>query len=183
MWQTLVESVNILSYLLHNIQFYVALGTISMAATTAASLVWSIHRQKTQDLLYRIRNEMNLFYQPLLYLFRRNWEGEELEKFWWEWERIKLNIAYAEFDTLVAFYQNGLIDAKLPTVWYGINERDESELEPWEKFYKVAWLEFIDLREELHKLEKRKVTYYDNTLPPIGKFYNLTPKNPSDYLV
>jgi hypothetical protein len=62
-----------------NLQFYVAIGTISMALTTA----WSVMRQGRLDKITDLRGRISSFYIPFIHVFTHKWTTDK--EFQEEW--------------------------------------------------------------------------------------------------
>ncbi len=174
MW-SIIEMWSAFLILLHNLQFYVALGTISMASTTALSVILSERRQFQRDKIFRIRSEINSFYLPFFDLFSKDWNNisSSLDDSWNKWEHVRPFIRDVESATVNSFFENGMNTAQMPTVTQSGTNRDESELGPWRNFHADAWKDFVILDKELRKLEKRAKTDLPASPKPMGTFYNV----------
>ena len=137
--------------LLTNLQFYVAVGTISMAVTTA----WSVRRNGKLDEVRDLKERINSFYLPFFEVFSHKWNDEEFKD---AWNRIRPFIRNASIKTQKALFDGGIY-GKSPKLLYNEDDADEKkEYEAWDKLYQVAWEDFWDLDSELMRLQRKPRT-------------------------
>lgn len=155
-----VISWNGVESLLLNLEFYVALGTILMAVTTALS----VYRQGRLSKILDLRERINDFYIPLFNVFTYHWDNDA--HFQEAWNVVRPHIRTALRGTVDALY-NGEIYGKTPRLHYlNDNSDDEKEYEAWHNFYKEAWRDFKTLDKRLMRLEKNVRTDLSNEPDP-----------------
>lgn len=143
--------------LILNLQFYVALGTISMAVTTA----WSIKRQSNIYKINDIRSRIDTFFIPFFETFTYQFANET--EFQRKWDSVRPFIRNASKATQNAFFNNKF-SSKVPKTMY--NEGALSEKQEYsasDNFYKIAWNDFKKLDSKLMKLQKTKGTNLPET--------------------
>lgn len=156
-----------IALLLSNLQFYVAVGTISMAITTA----WSVRRQGRLDRIKDIRDRIHSFYYPVMNLFTFPWPDDD--RFQAEWNRIRPFVRNASNKTQNALFGKGIYE-KMPWLQY-VEGDTQSELEynAWDNFYNKAWEDLRKLDSILMKLQRTKGT--ETPKEPYPHNFNLEP--------
>ena len=155
-----VISWNGVESLLLNVEFYVALGTILMAMTTALS----VYRQGRLSKILDLRERINVFYIPLFHTFTYPWDNDtDFQK---AWNGVRPHIRTALCGTVDALY-NGEIYGKTPRLHYlqGVSD-NEKEYKAWYNFYREAWRDFNTLDKRLMRLEKNVRTDLPNEPDP-----------------
>ena len=150
--------------LIFNLQFYVALGTISMAAATA----WSIKRQGNLYKIMELRMRINSFYIPFFEVFTQKWENDN--GFKEKWDNVRPFVRNSSKATQNAIFDSDLY-SKIPRLKYSdAIPLDREDYDAWDEFYAIAWKDFRDLDSKLMKLQKTKGT----NLPESPDKHNFT---------
>ena len=143
--------------LLSNLQFYVAVGTISMSVTTA----WSVIRQNKLDKIKDLRERINSFYLPFFKVFTNNWKDDG--EFKYAWDIIRPSIRNATIKTQKALFAPDIYH-KSPKFSYDPDiPYEKKEYEAWDELYQTAWEDFRDLDQKLMKLQGTP-----GTVPPVN---------------